>query len=372
MASDDSWCQACGFYRAVGAFVDAPPEEAQSEDSEPALSLEWLHCIIGVTVPLLAVVASSVTGRLMTDPNTAARFWYSTGQIGIGFVMAVSAHIAAWIYGLRHSDSIRVQDIVLDPVDIWRCTLEKLPESWCRFTIGFNGLIAVILGFTVVEGLSLNQLTPPARKSPKPQLMNKIVSAVTAAGETQAGDESQTLEEAIEEFTTEDDDIDVGLEAGSSEKEERLAQYNPWDDLAANNSKVLEPVEEREDIIPDGPLKCVIIGYSMDDGGNIDQLLVARMHRGKLTYVGTVADGVRGQLEFTLQGRLRRLVQETPSINCPESERETLWVRPAATCSVTCEKIDGNGQLVGPVFGETTPKINAPDETNEAPDAAAS
>jgi hypothetical protein len=149
---------------------------------------------------ILLVSGCSIAARFLTAPYSAERFWYSLAQVGVGCVMVLSAHLTAWIWGLLHTDDVRIADVVMSPIDLWRVICEQLPNSWRRLSIGGGGLLAVLLGLTVVEGVTLSHLT--GTRSIPPKLFNSLVGQATAAARSQADGQPQpqSLEEAIEQF----------------------------------------------------------------------------------------------------------------------------------------------------------------------------
>jgi hypothetical protein len=269
------------------------------------------------------------------------RFWYSLAQVGCGSVMALSAHLAAWVWGLLNADDVGIPDVVTNPIDLWRVTVEQLPNSWRRMTIGGGGLLTIILGLTIVDGVTLGHLNGERSIPPKPKLLASVVGQVTAAGRAQADSQQQpeSLEEAIEQFG------DQGEEFTKDSAEDGWAD-NPWDDeKVAGKDKAAVP--------PEVTVTCVIVGYTVDDRNRIDGLLTAAMHRGRVTYAATITDGVNERLPVDLVQQLRRLVQEKPPIPCPTGERKVFWVRPAATCRIDCRGASKNGELVDPALSES-------------------
>jgi len=175
MIGEEFWCQSCGYYRALGTFVEIQAEKSRSAADEAAYTRDWIRCAAAASIMILLVAGCSVAARLLTAPYSVERFWYSLAQVGVGCVMVLSAHIAAWTWGLLNADDVRIADVVTNPIDLWRVTMEQLPKSWRRLSIGGGGLLAIILGLTIVEGVTLGHLTGTRAIPPKPQLLNSVV-----------------------------------------------------------------------------------------------------------------------------------------------------------------------------------------------------
>ncbi len=350
MTGEDFWCQSCGYYRALGTFVETPTEESRSDSDEAAYTRDWIRCAAAASIMIVLVVGCSVAARLLTAQYSAERFWYSLAQVSVGCAMALSAHIAAWVWGLLNADDVRIADLVINPIDLWRVTMDQLPKSWRRMSIGGGGLLAILLGLTIVEGVTLGHLTGTRDIPPKPQLLRSVVAQATAAGRAQDDGQSQpqTLEEAIEKFA------DQGLESTEGVAEDDRA-YNPWDDVTEDGKDDDSKTNERDETPaePEVVVKCVIVGYTVDDKGRVDGLLTAAMYRGRLTYAATVIDGVSERLPASLTQQLKQLIQGKSPIECPAGQRKVVWVRPAATCRIRCHGVGQNGELVGPVFSES-------------------
>lgn len=355
MTGEALWCQACGYYRSLGTFVKSQKENSSSAAAEAAYTREWILCATGSSILIVLVTVASVTARFATEPYSGERFWYSVAQIGVGLLMALSAHVVAWIWGLVNTNDIRIQDVVVNPIDVWRVTVEELPRSWRRLSIGVAGLLAVILGVTVVEGVTMAHVIGNRAAPKKPKLLNSLVGQATAAGKAQAEGQPQpqTLEEAIEQFADQGEEITGDLDEAPNES---LA-YNPWGDEAKSDAADEEqqtddkPVESAPAATPDVTVKCVVVGYTQNEDGTISEVIVAAIHRGRLTWAATVNDGVKERMSLSLARQISELTQPRPSIKCPIGERKVVWVRPKATCRINCVGVRTNGELVGPVFG---------------------
>jgi len=350
MTGDALWCQACGFYSSLGTFVETQVEDTRSAADEAVYTRDWIRCAVAGSIVILLVSGCSIAARFLTAAYSAERFWYSIPQVGVGCVMLLSAHLAASVWGLLHASDVRITAIVTNPIDLWRVTFEQLPKSWRRLSIGGGGLLAILLGLTVVEGVTLSHLTGTRSIPPKPKLFSSLVGQATAAARAQADGQPQpqSLEEAIEQFADQGEEFTEGAI-------DDIAAFNPWDKNSVDEEDEAGETEseDADAVRPEVTVTCVIVGYTVGDNGRIHELLTAAMHRGRLTYAATVSDGVKERLPVTVAKQLQQLVQKKPPIVCPTAGRKVVWVRPAATCQIDCRGVRLNGELVGAVFGDS-------------------
>lgn len=349
MTGDASWCQACGYYRSLGTVVQATAERSTSASTEEAYTRDWIRCAVGSSIMILLVISCSLTGRFMTAAYSAERFWFSVAQIGFGGLLLVTSHVISWIKGIISTEELKALDVLVNPIDIWRVTVEELPKSWRRVALGSSGLLAVILGFTVVEGVTLAHLTGNRAAPEKPKLLKSLVGQATKAGQAQDQSKAQTLEEAIEEFADTGEDLTGDAEALAEQQQ----GYNPWEEDGAPTDEEEgdeEPAEVEPAARPTVKVKCVIVGYTADDSGAISELIVAAIHRGRLTWAATVNDGIAERMPLGLSDELSDLIRPKPAVACPIGDRKVTWVQPKATCHIKCVGVRTNGELVGAVF----------------------
>src|SRR5690606_19187166 len=100
------WCRRCGWYPLLGRFVeldpwdreDLPQPEPQSKlDAFKALVPRWAWMLMAGFV---GIIASSVLIGLILPAHGSARFVWTVGQMVIGGVIVLGAHVACYVYSI--------------------------------------------------------------------------------------------------------------------------------------------------------------------------------------------------------------------------------------------------------------------------------
>lgn len=340
------WCRSC-YYKKLDSSNEAAAARSESVAPDPD-QVNSIRCATAFTVSLLTVVAGSVIARLVTEPASAERFWYSVFQITAGLVALVSAHIASYVHGLRYTDDLDVGDVVTNPLQIWRTAIADLPDSWPRVTVGTGGLVAIFLGATIVEGVTLSHLTGTREFPGKPHFVRSVVRQPDTSGYQHAPASTVTLEQTIEKYSSSEaassgDETAVDSDA-SDDLTAELEIYDPW--TATPDSTLRAGATVR----PTRTVRCVILGFLPGEANTVSELVIGAVFRDRLRFAGIVKDGVAENVSVADARRLGELLQKEPSIACPTPTSVMFWVRPAVTCDVKCRAIDQSGQLLGPVL----------------------
>jgi len=100
----------------------------------------------------------------------------------------------------------------------------------------------------------------------------------------------------------------------------------------------IKPKEEAKRTMID----CLIIGYQLNDKGNISSVLVARESNSRLRYVGGVAPSGDPALMFELREQLVGATQSTPVM---PMEFTAHWVAPMYACAISYSSEQENKDL---------------------------
>ena len=95
-------------------------------------------------------------------------------------------------------------------------------------------------------------------------------------------------------------------------------------------------------------MPCAIMGYLVDEGGELRSLIVAAEEDGRLVCVGRVGSGLTGALRKRILALCRVRERATPIVEC---DLEGAWVEPGLFCTVSYLERTENG-LRAPVFVE--------------------
>jgi hypothetical protein len=251
-------------------------------------------------------VAESVAARLLTGPGRSLRTTWSLTQLAIGAFAAILCHIANFMVQVADDTEVGLLDVVLKPVKLWLNTFHLLPSRLWIVDAAASGLTAAVMSIVVIGGLPYERLwdwgfTPPAKQ----ELMGAVMDRVKKI----EGEQADSLEDAIGDF------------AGKGELDE-------------------------ENKVPEKPRKtadCVILGYTLDNTGRLNTLVLGTAHLGRLVYAGNVTPKFNDEQERReLFDRLK--VLRTQQRTLPV-QTEAIWVRPNVTCRVTYGERQTTGRL---------------------------
>jgi len=92
---------------------------------------------------------------------------------------------------------------------------------------------------------------------------------------------------------------------------------------------------------------CAILGYAVDEAGELKSLLVATNDEGGLRYVGKVGSGLTDAMRAELRELCDAQPADAPLIPC---DADAHWVSPGLYCSVRYVERTSTGMLRAPVF----------------------
>jgi len=95
-------------------------------------------------------------------------------------------------------------------------------------------------------------------------------------------------------------------------------------------------------------MPCAIVGYVLDERGDVGSLIIAAEERGRLVCVGRVGSGLTNALRTRMLALFRARARAAPFVDCDE---EGEWVEPGLFCTVSYLERTTNG-LRAPVFVE--------------------
>lgn len=346
--ADTFWCRACYFKQLNEPDNPAPVQSAVAAGE--VLPVNSVRCAAAFVVSLLSVVTLSVLSHSLFAPGSAERFWYSVCQVATGTIAFVASHFASYVHGLRYTDDVDVGDVLNNPLGVWRSAIADLPDSWKRVTTGVAGMLAVFLGVTIVDGVSIDHLIGERDFPGRPNVLNFFVEQAAQSGKHEAAQSDMSLEQAIEEFAGHGTAV-ASDSAGTTESVEvhdaSESDVKPYDPRNTDHGE-----RHRPDVTtrPAKRLRCVILGFVPGGADGVSGLALGAIFNGRLQFAGIVTHGVEANITDTDVERLGELLQTAPSIPCSVGDIPIFWVRPAVTCDVKCRTVNADGQLVGPVF----------------------
>jgi hypothetical protein len=297
-------CHKCGWYASIGSFVeidkawDGDEQELAAEEPESFKMPAWGWTMIACMV---VVVAESIAARLLT--TDAVRTTWSVTQLFLGLAVAFTCHLITFILFMRDVSDAGLLDIILKPVKPWILRVHELPAYQWLCHAGISSVVAVIMSFLVIGGLSYEKLWDWGFEKPVKQ---NLVGAIMDQAKQGTGEE-KPLEEAVQDF------------AGQASV----------DDKGKKSSKPKPQPEPKERRFED----CLIIGYRTNSEGLVYLLLLAGENLGKLQYVGQVTPQLSVKELRELTDKLAAHTTFDPFVKL-QMEGVT-WVKPKFACRVS-------------------------------------
>jgi hypothetical protein len=217
--------------------------------------------------------------------------------------------VAAYLLAIQSSDRFSPLDLIINPVEIWRPTLAKLPQTRRRVCLVAWGAMALFGALFILDAAwDINALFEAdwAEAGPQKNLLHEIVQH---AKEERAGEGS--LEDAMNKF--------VGNEP---------------------------PVAEIPKIVTD----CLILGFVKSDRGEgFESILLATVPpSGKLSFCGTLTyDQIPEKVREVLIERMPSLVRAKPFVRAPY---DAVWLRPVLMCRIEHQSWSAGNHLQAPEF----------------------
>jgi hypothetical protein len=232
-------------------------------------------------------------------------------QFLIGLAMVGGAQLLTTVVAIRADSDFSLLDGLSRPIEVWRPTIEKLPQGYRRLCSLSWGAMAAIMAVAVIGGIDYSALwgePPPPRPAAKSQTLQEIVGLSKKGAKNGAG-QSGDFREALS-------------------------------DLQADEKEPLPST--------DRPLNCVVYGYMRDGRQDFGRLLLAAEVRGKWQHVAVIsADEVPREWRGDLAEQLASLTREKPLVMGPFSG---VWVEPDLHCELSFEAWNGKQQVVNPVL----------------------
>ncbi|MEN0109317.1 MAG: hypothetical protein AAF805_01215 [Planctomycetota bacterium] len=316
-------CPKCGWYPSVGVFVEIDEKfeavvtaqegggDGESEAAEPAPTTSewaqhvevWKSAIPGWGWLLLAttggVVAAAIAARVGV---TQAPQWHTAVGLGgllVGLVVALAAHVTAFIFASSEDADLGVADLLIKPFKAWKALLAELPQRvWLTNTMNV-GLTTALGAALIVGGIPYERLLDWGYK---PRAKQTLVAMIAEQAANGPGSGAKNLEDAVGDF------------AGKAG--------------AVEGGKKPEPKAEK----PRTNLECLVIGYQTNKDGGLEKLLLAADSRGKLKYVGAVKPKLSEEEAAALLARFAASHAARPLVKATDSG---VWLRPRFMVSAT-------------------------------------
>ncbi len=208
---ESSWCPKCNYYPMVDNGVadgrswadDLPdlPEEEQLDDRSALQSIPvWFWVMLG---GVSTITIFSVTIRTIYPEVDSPRGLIALAQLVLGAMTMLVAHLCAARFALKNDRRLNFNDVILCWFNIWQPTIARLPATCKRVQAMVCGMVAVFTAVMIIGGIDYSA---PFRTdaSPKKISPSKLIGAVTAAANAQAGKKNPaSMQEALSELQQE-------------------------------------------------------------------------------------------------------------------------------------------------------------------------
>lgn len=329
-------CPHCGWYPALGTFVEVSQEweEAaasggKAAGSEPTMLEVWSKLIPAWGWALLGTAALTLSASIavrFTLADEAALTSWSVAQLFIGLALQIACHVAVFTMVSIDDPEASMMDIVVRPLRAWKRLFQGMPKrQWlvhglvCGIMLVFGAVL--IIGHIPYERVWDWNIKEP----PKKNLLGAIADAAPESND------DMSMEDALNSFA---DDAAVNG-AGAKKK---------------NKNKATNLVRKKID--------ALILGYQVSREGQISTFFLATEYNGQLMYAGRVTPNLGPDEGLKLVERMRVAHSQRPLISAPDEE--TYWLQPRFTCRVTYDKRVESGRLQGLLWEEMLGEVKLP------------
>jgi hypothetical protein len=282
-----SICKRCGWYAVAGVYVDidrsweGEPENDGAAPTEGQLP-RWAVVAIASVV---AIILESAAVRGLTADGSVVRSAVSGIQFLLGVLAFLAAQIVGFVILMRQDSTAAVLDILLKPFKVSAMLFRGLPRRAWIVNMGISGTIAALAAVLIIGSVPYH-----------------VLWSWSVDYRSQ-----QHLRDALAQ------ELDPNsLPEGKQEDKQRKS------------------------------ISGIIIGYELNDKGNLRVVLIARESNGKLIYAGGVEPMGDSALLFELRENLMAIPSTRPVIPMTFNSN---WVLPKYTCQISYGKEQENKKL---------------------------
>jgi hypothetical protein len=277
-------CRNCGWYAAAGTFIEIDRTwegHEDAADSDPGKLPRWAWLMMA---SVLAVFVESTAVRLITPDGSVARAAWSGTQFVTGWIAFLGCQLAGFWVMMRDDSTVAVLDVILKPFKVSGILFRGLPKRFWIVNSGVCGLAAVLAAVCIIGSVPYHVLW------------------------------SWTV-----------------VYRSSSHLEDALSRQG-------GGGEAVQQEEELKRTTIDG----LIIGYQLNEDGNLGSVLVAREDNGRLRYVGGIPPTGESAQLFELREQLLAATQNTPVM---PMEFTANWVAAKYSCEISYVAEQDNGIL---------------------------
>jgi hypothetical protein len=299
-----SWCPACGYYPALGGTALRTAEQVEAEGAAQGEAWENIHKgpeNLAQAIPkwawlamggVVLILALNLAARLLLPMKPSHRTLCTLLEFTVGFIAAAFSHFSAYLFAACKSDKLGPFDFFMKPIEMWKPTFSKMPEGTRRVCGMAWGTTLVFCGLVVMAGFAFDDLFEDwGFIQPEPEPIFSVTKR------RRGGDDGA---EALESLV----------------------------------KKVIEVEAPEEAVFIE--TRCVILGYTLTDKGELNSMVLGSAPKGRLAYVGLLSqpdipEEDRGDILLALQeldGLRECHVKQGVPI------KQAIWVEPKLMCMV--------------------------------------
>ncbi len=341
--SGASWCPDCGYYPALGGTSLKSFEDVDADAEDDRAAWESLHegpSNLWEAIPpwawttlagVILVFLANLGVRIILPLKPAQRTLLTLMEFSVGFLVASIAHGSAYLFAACRTDKYGPFDFFMKPVEIWKPTFHRLPEGSRRVSLMAWGSTAVFAALFLVGGFEFNAMFEDwgFDKHEGPNVVKEVVKKARQ----KKADEEEDMEKAIQEFVGE----------------------SPEDDADA---QLLET-------------RCVIVGYTLTDQGDLSSVILASAPRGRLAYVGVLSQSdIPEENRAEVLSALKTVSQrQTCYLQAGVPFKKAIWVAPQLLCLVQHKSWTSRYSLEKPSFLKLVSAEEEAEEKQKAEEA---
>lgn len=357
-----SYCPSCGYYPKANSAIDVsgPDEEVVYENFWEAIP-EWGWAMGSM---ILAITVLNVFCLLLI-PDPLIRGLITISEMVLGFCSFCYFHWKAYMKSLTFSDDIGVVNLVLKPIDVWRPTFLELPATGNQVSRAGASIALLVLAPVICGGYDFFAFLEAM--APKNRPKQSLVAAVANAGSKmdkdkkklmsgslmqgvaveETGNSDASMEEAMDEFT--------GQAVGDKKKDGETGKKSEDEGDKDIDDETLTADEEAAPELTPEQLRpkladCVIIGFRLTPGNDLESIVLASDVNYSLHYVGVVSANEMSSVEKQIiKNEIPRLYRRSKPV---QTSVEAHWLNPELVCKVRFKKWTNSKKLVDPIFEE--------------------
>ncbi|APZ93057.1 hypothetical protein [Fuerstiella marisgermanici] len=342
---ESSWCPKCNYYPTVDNGVadgrswadDLPdlPEEEQLDNRSALQSIPvWFWVMLG---GVSVITIFSVTIRTVYPREDSPRGLIALAQLVLGAITMLIAHLCAARFALKNDRRLNFNDVILCWFNIWQPTIARLPATCKRVQAMVCGMVAVFTAVMIIGGIDYSA---PFRTDASPKKISpaKLIGAVTAAANAQAGKKNPvSMQEALSEVANMEEA--AGLANGPMTMEQALNELGNLPDKLSG----MEDLTDDQIDTTFETFNCYVYGVETNEYNAPTALLFAMKVGRRNRHVARLETSEIPRTDLrTIIRKIGASVLKKPAA---ETSFDAVWVAPVVSVRLAFDGLTEDGDL---------------------------